>query len=200
MGLGGGKMKKPATITNDEAKKIMGMLTGYDRDIFWIGVETGLRISDILKLRVGDVQRNPLEIYETKSKRMRIIPISDELYTHLREKYRYYFSFPFGNVSKPIFLTHRGTGRHINRSTYHRHLKRVLGALKTKTRVSAHSTRKLYAQNIFAKTGNIFAVQNAMNHRYVTTTAAYLDIDVTELIKLAAETVSSPELGPPHQK
>jgi len=178
-------MKKPATITNGDAAEIMDALTGRDRDIFWIGVETGLRISDILKLRVGDVQKNPLEIYETKSKRTRIIPISDELHKHLVEKYKYRFSFPVGNVLKPVFLTDRGTGRHINRSTYHRHLKRVLGGLKSTANVSAHSTRKLYAQNIFKKTGDIFAVQDAMNHRYVTTTATYLDIDVTELIKNA---------------
>lgn len=64
--------------------------------------------------------------------------------------------------------------------TYHRRLKSVADSLKID--FSAHSMRKLYAINIFANTGDLNAVQQAMNHKYITTTATYLGIDINALI------------------
>lgn len=51
--------------------------------------------------------------------------------------------------------------------------------------MSAHSFRKLYARSVYAKTHDIHAVQKALNHKYVETTARYLDIDLTALIAAA---------------
>jgi integrase len=175
-------MKKPGTITQADAEKILGQLNPLqDRDIFWISCETGLRIGDILKLRVCDVQRNPLDVYESKSRRRRYIEISDELHQHLKQKYKYRFSFGSDNSFNLLFKSPRGTGKAINRSTYYRRLKRATTGLEINC--SAHSGRKLYAKSIFERYGNVPAVQNAMNHKYITTTAAYLDIDLTKLLE-----------------
>ena len=174
-------MKKPGTITKQDAEEIMRRLDARDRDIFWIGYETGLRIGDILKLTIGDVQHNPLNIYETKSKRRRCIEISEELHEHLQKKYKYRWSFGGGNAHTLIFRGNRGTGRAINRSTYYRRLKKAATALEM--HFSAHSARKLYAKNIFELTGSVAAVQEALNHKYITTTATYLDIDLEKMLK-----------------
>ena len=158
----------------------MQLLDERDRDIFRISFETGLRIGDILKLRVYDVQHNPMTIYETKSKRNRLIGISDELHEHLKRKYKYRWSFGFDNALTLIFRGNRGTGKAINRSTYYRRLKRASEALKIN--FSAHSGRKLFAKNIFEITNSVPAVQEALNHKYITTTATYLDIDIAKMI------------------
>jgi site-specific recombinase XerD len=64
--------------------------------------------------------------------------------------------------------------------TYHRRLKEAARALQID--FSAHSMRKLYALNIFSRTGSLEAVQQAMNHKYIATTATYLGIDINKLI------------------
>ena len=176
----GKAIKKPGTITKQDAENIMRQLDPRDRDIFWISVETGLRIGDILKLQIYDVQHNPMKIYETKTKRSRLIGISDELHEHLKRKYKYRASLWGGNSVILLFKGSRSDGKAINRSTYHRRLKKAATALKIN--FSAHSGRKLFAQSIFERTGSVPAVQEAMNHKYITTTAAYLDIDLDKLL------------------
>jgi integrase len=161
-----------------------------DQLIFLLAIETGLRISDLVKLRISDLDRNPLEIRETKSKKLRYCPIGDELQERLKRYAPYRFYFPFGNGSDFVFKGIRSNLKPYNRMTYHRRLKRAATALKID--FSAHSTRKLYARTVYAKNGDIFAVQQALNHKYITTTATYLDIDLVGLIKAAALTHPPP--------
>ena len=173
-------MKKPGTITKHDAKNIMCQLDQRDRDIFWISFETGLRIGDILKLQIYDVQHNPMTVYETKSKRSRLIGISDELHEHLKRKYKYRPSLWGGNGSNLLFLSRYGVKKAINRSTYYRRLRKASTVLKIN--FSAHSGRKLFAMNVFERTGSVPAVQEALHHKYITTTATYLDIDLEKLL------------------
>jgi len=79
-----------------------------------------------------------------------------------------------------VFWGFRGNRKPPHRSTYHRALKRASAA--TGIAFSAHSTRKLYARNVFEATKDIFEVQKALNHKYVTTTAGYLGIDLREVV------------------
>jgi integrase len=169
-------IKKPATITNSEANAINVHLDLQDSLIFRLCIETGARISDILKLTASELRVNPINIHESKSKRPRSVYVSEELHGSLlrwftRDSDKIAFRSPI-DVLKPY-----------NRMTYHRHLKRA--ASYRKINVSAHSARKLYARNVFQRTGDIFAVQKALHHKYITTTATYLDIDLEQLIKNA---------------
>lgn len=52
---------------------------------------------------------------------------------------------------------------------------------------SAHSARKLYAHNIYAKNYDIYEVQKALNHKYISTTATYMGLDLQELIRNALQ-------------
>jgi integrase len=112
-------------------------------------------------------------IKESKTKKHKIVELSDELYERLK-----YLWHP--NRDYYAFTSRRSLYEPIHRVTYHRHLK--IAATATQRACSAHSTRKLYAQNIFQRTKNIFDVQKALQHKYITTTAAYLDIDLVALI------------------
>jgi len=148
----------------------MDKLRDPDKTIFRLSCESGLRISDILNLRRRNVRHNPLSVFETKSRRTRTIQISDELHRHLREisKKR--------QINAYVFYSPKDANKPYTRMTYHRHLKNAF------SNASAHSGRKLYAQRIYNATRNIYAVQNALNHRYTITTLTYLDISLDALI------------------
>jgi site-specific recombinase XerD len=79
-----------------------------------------------------------------------------------------------------LFPQKKNINAPINRSTYYRALKNNESGRGAK--MSAHSFRKLYAQNKWFKTHDLLHVQYAMNHKYITTTARYLDIDIEKLI------------------
>jgi integrase len=131
-------------------------------------------VSDVLNIKKNQIAKE-MSIRERKTKKYKSVEISDALFLRLKQQmgftinsYMYVFSSPHSSC-KPL-----------HRSTYHRHIKKaakgICGA------ASAHSARKLYAQNKFIETGSVVDVQKALQHKYITTTAAYLDIDINKLI------------------
>jgi integrase len=178
-------INRPKSITNFWAGEIEWKLpTRKERLIFRLLVETGARISDILDTRVYQVHREPFEFYERKTGKKRLVALSEHLSEDLKKFSPYRFSYGHTPDVEYVFKSIRNSRKPYNRMTFHRRLKKV--AKRLNIDFSAHSMRKLYAQNIFAKSGNIFVVQEALSHKYVTTTAAYLDIDLVGLITTAA--------------
>lgn len=165
-------MNKAKQITQNQADAIANQLGRVERLIFLLAVETGFRISDILTLKANVSQT--ITVIERKTKKFRAARISDELYAELLKYSPLYYP------EKYLFPSRRSVLKHYNRMTYHRQLKRAAEALKID--FSAHSMRKLYATNLFRATNSIFAVQEALKHKYITTTAEYLGIDVNALI------------------
>jgi integrase len=168
-------LNKAKTITNEHAAAIMGKLAREERLIFCIAVETGFRISDILHLK-ADIKQT-ITIVERKTKKFRSATLSSELYAELLKYSPLYYP------ERYLFKSRTDVLKPYNRMTYHRKLKRAAEALQID--FSAHSMRKLYALNIFQRTGSLEAVQQAMNHKYISTTATYLGIDINQLIKNA---------------
>jgi integrase len=170
-------MKKPIAITNGDADVIRHRLNEQDILIFDMSVETGLRISDILHLKAHNIDK-VMRFKEAKTKKYKTVEISDGLFSRLswlihRDSAVYAFHSP-RTLYKPL-----------HRSTYHKRIKRATEALCVD--FSAHSARKLYARNIFNESGDIFAVQKALNHKYITDTCTYLDIDLKALINQQAK-------------
>ena len=165
-------MEKPKAITMAQAEKLLRRLEYRDQLILRLGIESGLRISDLLTIKNGEIKKN-MTVYETKSRRERTFKISDELFQDLKKyaKYKKKTSYAFHSARKPSIPTHR--------STIHRRIKKALRGLKFEA--SAHSTRKLYAHNIFNETHSLRKVQEAMHHRKLEVTLAYLDIDIKKI-------------------
>ena len=171
-------IKKPKMITNEDAGRISAILPKTDKLIFALAIESGLRISDILDIKANQIGKI-MYVRERKTGKHRVVELSEGLYEQLRP-----YAKPEDVHNYFLFHSPRSPRAALHRSTFHRHLKRA-GKIAS-VNVSAHSARKLYAQNAFKSTGSIFEVQKALNHKYVTTTAAYLDIDINELIARAA--------------
>jgi len=79
-----------------------------------------------------------------------------------------------------VFSSTQNKGKPVHRSTIHRRIKKAIKGLKFNA--SAHSMRKLYAHSIFDETHDLKKVQESLNHRNLTTTLAYLDIDPAEIM------------------
>ena len=166
-------MKKPHSITNQQADRLIRRLEHRDQLLLRLAIETGLRISDLLKLKVSDIKKN-MTVYETKSRRSRSFKISDELFRDLKNFTRY------KRHSSILFYSARNKQKSVHRSTIHRRIKKACRGLKFNA--SAHSTRKLFARNVFHRTGTLKSVQETLNHRNLIVTLTYLDIDPAEIL------------------
>jgi len=118
-----------------------------------------------------------MSVLEAKTGKIKTVTVSDELAERLA-------AVP-GNVSEYVFRGCRSPSKHYDRTTYHRHIKCACRA--STIDFSAHSTRKLYALNVYYKNYDIYEVQKALNHKYITTTATYMGLDLIQLIKDAMQ-------------
>ena len=76
--------------TLNKAMKIIKTDKNYKLGFLVVfGINTGLRISDILKLKVEDLQNDSIILMESKTNKKRIIKLNDN--THLKMKNKYFF-------------------------------------------------------------------------------------------------------------
>ena len=131
----------------------------------------GLRISDILQLRLRDIVRDGdryrLEITEQKTGKRRQVGLPDWLITEIiRRAGASEWAFP-GRDSK----------KHRTRQAVWKDIKRVQRALRLDINLGTHSMRKDYAVWLMRQYGDIAKVQRALNHDSSTVTMLYAMAD-----------------------
>lgn len=119
--------------------------------------DTGLRVSDVLSLRIWQIRRT-MRITEGKTSKTRVVHLSSATLAAAR-----------------AYAGDRRPGDrliHADRSTIYRTISITAQALGMR-RVSAHSLRKYYAVKYCKKHG-ILATQRELQHRDVLTTMLYV--------------------------
>lgn len=146
-----------------------------DYVLFMIGINTGLRIGDILTLKVGDVKEEEIELVETKTKKLKTVPIN----TSLRRALKPYIK---GKSDDEYLILSRqkdnkGVRKHINRSTAYRIIKDAARKCGFKKNCGTHTMRKTFGYMHYKKHGNIAALQKIFNHDKELTTYIYIGLE-----------------------
>jgi len=132
-----------------------------------LGIETGLRISDLLKLKYGQfgASKRYLRIREQKTGKYRdilITPVMREAVLRLKKSGRH--------NNNTYMFTGREIDRPMDRTTAYRHLRRAGEDLGYKG-FGTHSLRKTYAIRLFKDSGgDVEYVRAMLNHKYSDTT------------------------------
>ena len=82
----------------------------------------------------------------------------------------------------------------MSRRTAHDVLKDAFEAAGLNGHLATHSLRKSFAQRLYDRTGDIFAVQEMLGHRNVATTQKYLGVNYASVRKAVEEMAVSGEL------
>lgn len=148
-------MSRTRPITPGELHKLLKVLPPAAALAVRISADTGLRVSDVLSIRCGDLQ-STMKVRERKTGKQRTV--------HLK---------PTTLKTCKAFAAH-GKDKLIpvNRSTIYRQIKKAAADLGY-DHVSMHSIRKLYARN-FCKAHGLAATQREMQHDYLSTTMLYV--------------------------
>lgn len=151
-----------------------------DKTLFVLGVRTGFRISELLKLEVKDVYRNGAVLDQVKVARRflkekkgssRTIPLHPQakamIESHVRAMER-----PEG----PLFPSNRGT--FLTRFTAHKIFKDAFKKAGLTGALATHSMRKTFAKKVYGALGNdLVALQQALGHAHINTTIDYVSVD-----------------------
>lgn len=143
------------------------------RDIAIINLflHTGLRVGELSKLDVGDVtlrnRSGSLRVCCDKGRAERFATLNASCRSTLR---RYLDCRGEVDAAAPLFVSERG--QRIGVVTVQHLIKRRL-TCAGRDDLSVHSLRHHFASALYEKTGNLSAVQEALGHRSVVTTARY---------------------------
>ena len=201
-------MKGTRPLNNDEIRRVSGCFTGTfevrNRGLFMLGVSTGGRISELLSLRVADVYQNNKPVTDllfdksiVKGKETsRAVPVNvdgrlviAELVNWHRDRY--------GDLdaNRPLFSSRNGKGQQrMSRRTAHNVLKDAFVSAGLNGHLATHSLRKSFAQRLYDRTGDIFAVQEMLGHRNVATTQKYLGVNYASVRDALEEMAVESEL------
>jgi integrase len=146
-----------------------------DSILFLMGVYTGLRIGDILKLRVRDVRgKRSLNIRDNKTKKTNRLDFNSELknaldqYTKDKESYEY------------LIMSRKGTNKPITRGQAYKILNKA-AELFSLDNIGVHSMRKTFGYHLYEQTKDIVQVQKALNHGDAAHTRRYIGVDTEKV-------------------
>ncbi|MGE6379563.1 site-specific integrase [Peribacillus muralis] len=146
-----------------------------DYVLFMVGITTGLRISDILQLKVGDVQGTHIRRKEIKTGKGRRTPISPEL----RKALSPYVKDKLDD--EWLFLSRQkgreGNIKPIDRSTAYRIIKEAARKAGFRDNCGTHTMRKTFGYMHYKKWGNVAALQKIFNHDTELVTFAYIGLE-----------------------
>lgn len=145
-----------------------------DTLIFLLGINSGLRISDILALDVKDVKdKTFMYIKEKKTGKHKKIPINSKLKPLINEftKYR--------KDAEPLFLSK--FNNRMERTQYYRILKQASIDSGFEYKIGTHSLRKTFGYHHYKKFKDIAMLQKIFNHSSPNITLRYIGIEQDEI-------------------
>ncbi len=141
-----------------------------DNLLFLVGINTGLRISDILQLRVRDVEGQHLVLREKKTSKRRFIPISDELAHSFRQ-------FCKGRRrSEFLFQSREGVNQPITTSMAYRLMRQAAAAVGLK-HIGTHTLRKTFGYHFYQQTRDPALLCEILGHSDPAITLRYIGIN-----------------------
>ena len=208
-------MKGTRPLCNNEIHLVSACFTGTfevrNRSLFILGVSTGGRISELLSLRIGDVWQNNAPVTDLLFDRSivkggevsRAVPVNQDGRLAIEQLIDWHGDrYANTHTHRPLFPSRNGKGRKpLSRREAHDVLKSAFIDAGLNGHLATHSLRKSFAQRLYDKTGDIFAVQEMLGHKNVATTQKYLGVNYAsvrqaiEEMSLAAEAHTNPLLG-----
>jgi integrase len=155
------------SIDNDAKFKMLLPKKYYA--MYCIGVSSGLRISDIIKLEKSILDNKRPTITAQKTKKKKRIFINDKTMQLIREIVE-----EDKTGSKYIFPSPADSRLPISRQAVWKAFSSAAKKAGIQHPVGTHCMRKKYASKNYARNKNIFAVQKAMQHDNLSDTALYL--------------------------
>ncbi|MGO4540363.1 site-specific integrase [Paenibacillus sp. 2TAB19] len=163
-------IRKPELI--EEIKAYLEERSERDHFLFVMGINIGLRITDMLSFKVRDVRgKDEIPLRERKTGKEKLIPINPKLkraiakYTKEMKPNDYLFSSrqrDGNNLAKPI-----------TRERAYQILQDVAEHFKLE-RIGTHSLRKTYGLHLYEKTKDIALLMYIFNHSTEAITLRYI--------------------------
>ena len=158
-------------------------------DVEWLGARdaalltllygAGLRISEAVSLKRGDVPLGETLTVLGKGRKERSVPVLPLVAVALNE---YSAKLPFtGAPSSPLFLSRRG--KPMSAREAQGLMQRLRGRLGLSEKATPHALRHSFATHILQGGGDLRSLQELLGHASLSTTQTYTAIDMRQLME-----------------
>jgi len=158
-----------------------------------LALYSGLRVSEIAALKIGDLYLNVKEpyimVWRAKGDKKRAVYIDTGLVKHLKHFIQFKQKTLRESIdeSSPLFPSRNGN--HCKPITLMKSYKRAIEEANLPDRYSIHGARHTYATFLLHDTKNLRYVQRQLGHQNISMTALYSDILPEENSQLANKIV-----------
>lgn len=167
-------IRDKATIKKVES--ILARKNQRDLLFFVLGTNSGLRISDILGLDVGDVRnRDFIELDEKKTGKRKKFPINSKL-QQLINKY-----IKNRSDDEPLFMTK--FSNRLERCNAYVIINSACREAGIKYKVGTHTLRKTFGYHHYQKFKDVVILQKIFNHSSPSITLRYIGIEEDEIFE-----------------
>lgn len=159
-------------IKNFEQKLLLKNYRDYV--LFCLGINSGLRISDILALNIKDVKnKNYIDIIEKKTKKHKRFPINEKL-KKIFQKYT-----KGKKETSPLFTTKYNN--RLDRICAYRILNEIGKQTNLEINIGTHTLRKTFGYHHYKQFKDIAMLQKIFNHSSPDITLRYIGMEQEEI-------------------
>jgi integrase/recombinase XerD len=171
------RRRVPVVLSREELQRFFAVITNLKhRAMFMTMYGAGLRVSELVSLRVGDIDstRMLLRVCEGKGQKQRYAKLSKHLLGVLREYYKACqpreWLFPGLFAGEP--LTRMAVNKVLE------HLRQRAGITKN---VTPHTLRHSYATHMLDAGADLRTIQVLLGHQSITSTAIYMHVSQAKI-------------------
>ena len=180
------EIRTQRVLSEEEEEKLLNSCSGFLKKLIIVALNTGMRKSEILNLKWEEVDLNErlIILTNTKNRRIREIPINDDVFEVFREELKHRRSSPYVFVSR--------ANKPIDSMVLQRAFKRVARRVGI-SELRFHDLRHTFATRLLQKGVDIITVMLLLGHSDVTMTQRYSHSALSQK-REAVEKLSSKKL------
>ena len=142
--------------------------------LFDLGINSGLRISDILNLNVEDVKNHKfIQVTEKKTQKFKKIPLNAKLINMLK------IYCKDKNSNEPLFKN--CYNNRLSRISAYRIINKTCKKLNIEAKIGTHTLRKTFGYHHYRKFKDVVLLQKIFNHSTPFVTLRYIGINEDEI-------------------
>lgn len=171
--------KLPVVLSPGEISSIINVIRNRKHRLAVMLIyDTGMRISEAVSIRLNDIDahRKLIHIKGGKGKKDRIVPLSERLFSGIREYIKSYLPGEY--------LFEGSSGSHYSARSVQQVFKRALARTGIRKHATVHSLRHSFATHLLEKGTDLRIIQELLGHENVRTTEIYTHVSSRNILSI----------------
>lgn len=174
------KMKKPSTIPEvlsvEEVQSFLNTFTNLKhKSIFTLCYSAGLRVGEVLNLKISDIDSNRMQIriHQAKGKKDRYTMLSPKVLGILRQYVKAY--------DPKVYLFEGQNGGKYSASSVQNLMRKHRKLANINKKATPHTLRHSFATHLLDNGTDIRFIQELLGHKHISTTQIYTHVSTRDL-------------------